>query len=351
MTPSHRIGVVIVYHDRPHMIGRVLESLGRQDQSIERIVVVDNGSEPPLIASPPVEVERIYPAVGLSAARNIGLRRLDSDLVLLLDDDVCPAPDCLGRLVAAQLDTRAAVICPRIVVEPDDRLIQCDGASIHFAGMLALRNKGARVGHVTSSRFQSTGFIGACMLVDRSRLLQNGGFDEDFYFYLEDLELSYRLAALGHAAWCEPRAVATHYPGVGTPGLSFRGVGPYPPRRAYYTLRHRWLAMLLHYQARTWLVLSPALAVYELAALVECLRRGWLREWIRAAWSLLVGGRSVISRRRKAQHARRIPDRDILSAGALPFATGFASSEAAARAIRLLDLTLNRYWHWIRGIL
>jgi hypothetical protein len=181
-------------------------------------------------------------------------------------------------------------------------------------------------------------------LVRREILAEVGGFDEDFFFQFEDMELSYRLRAMGQTFWCDSSAVAFHDPGQGTVGLSFRGSGAYPAQRAYYTLRHRWLTLLLHLQLRSALILAPALALYEMAAFLECARRGWLSTWWRALSSLVKSPRLIRDKRRRWQAKRRIGDRHILVGGSLPFAVGFASTKGTARAVGILNSLLNAYW-------
>jgi GT2 family glycosyltransferase len=162
--------------------------------------------------------------------------------------------------------------------------------------------------------------IGACMLVDRDAVLDAGGFDERYVFYFEDLEFSLRMRALGHSILCVPEAIVHHDRGRGTPGLSYRGQGTYPHRRAYLTMRHRLLTMITHYRLRTLLILSPALALYEVATLALALKNGWIRPWMEA-WLWQARNFADIRRQRRIMQARRqVPDRVLLSGGALPLA-------------------------------
>jgi GT2 family glycosyltransferase len=346
------VSAAVTYHQSPDTIGRVMEALLRQSYALDRIVIVDNGSEPPLdagqLGSPQVSGIRLSKNSGLSRARNAGLQRVDTDLVLVLDDDVYLASDGLAQMVAAMVETNAAAVCPRMVFHPGDSIVQCDGASIHFAGMLGLNNQGARADAGSADRRQTNAFIGACVLIRTQLLRDVGGFDEDYFFYFEDLELSYRLRSLGRTICCEPAAVAFHERGRGTPNLSFRGQGLYPPRRAYLTLRNRWLTMALHFQMRSLLVLAPALALYEAASFTESLRRGWLAQSTRACWSLMREIRDIRRRRARWSAARMTPDSEILSGGPLPFAEGFAGSGPAGAAARALGSLLDLYWRAVR---
>ena len=54
---------------------------------------------------------------------------------------------------------------------------------------------------------------GAFMLMRRSVFEAAGGFDEDYWMYMEDLDLSYRLAKEGWRSWYEPTATVMHVKG------------------------------------------------------------------------------------------------------------------------------------------
>jgi len=192
------------------------------------------------------------------------------------------------------------------------------------------------------------GSIGACMLIDRRKVLEAGGFDETYFFYFEDLEFMLRMRSLGHDFVCEAHATAFHDRGEGTPGLSFRGHERYPVRRAYLTMRHRLLTMLVHYRLRTLLVLSPALAAYELATLMLAIRRGWGSAWIRAWWWQLANHGLIRQKRQAVQSRRTRSDRELLTGGPLPLAQGLLRSPLTRVPVRLLSGSLNAYWRIAR---
>jgi len=253
----------------------------------------------------------------------------------------------LTSMVTAHFETGAAVICPRIILYPEIDIIHCDGAAIHFTGTLSLCHAyDPQVDHMPQRGFVNS-FIGACLLVDRKRLGGLLHFDEDYFFYFEDMELSFRLSALGHKILCDENAIVHHERGEGTENLSFRGTGSYPKRRAYFTLRNRWLTILLHYQIRSLLLLAPALTVYELAVLAESTRRGWLVEYIRAIFSLLGETPSILKRRKLWQSQRIITDREILTGGDLPLSRGFVN-KSLSRSVQVFNHLLNWYWERIK---
>ena len=139
-----------------------------------------------------------------------------------------------------------------------------------------------------------------------------------------------------------------HDRGNGTAGLSFRGQGLYPPRRAYITMRNRLLLIFTFYRLRTIAVLLPVLALYELATLALVLSRGWISEWLSArAWQLGHAG-AIVRRRRWLQGTRRLADRDLLRGGPPPLAPGLIRSRLAAVPLAVLSHMVAWYWERAR---
>ncbi|MGH2582408.1 MAG: glycosyltransferase family 2 protein [Anaerolineales bacterium] len=349
MPPLTEISAVIINHNSGGTVLNVIRSLLEQDPPPKSILVVDDRSQD----GSPSEIRASFPGVrlielernmGLSYARNVGLNLADSEFVLLLDDDVYLANGALQKLNQAQKETGAAVVVPRLVFHPGDSVIQCDGAQIHMTGTLRARHTDQPIESCPAEQTQISAFIGACLLIHKQTLISLEGFDPDYFFYFEDLELSYRLRGLGHMFVCAAQALAYHDRGQGTPGLSYRGSGKYPVRRAYYIIRHRWLTIWLHYQLKTLIVLSPMLALYELALFAVALSRGWIGEWFKAFLWVIKNAPVIRARRTRWQSLRKVPDREILSAGPLPFAPGVVQARATLLAIRMLEHVSNRYW-------
>jgi len=345
----------VVNYNGGDRVLRCLDCLRNQQATVNETVVVDNGStdgscDRIRADHPEVRILELQANRGLPAARNLGLRALTSELAITIDNDMYLDPDCLGRMLAARQLAGADIVCPRIILLPE-RTTQCTGAFLYFLGTLGLRGADPGAGATAPEGTTIVGACtGACILMDRQFVLEAGGFEELFFFYFEDLEFSLKLRGLGGRFVCAASAIAYHDRGTGTAGLSFRGTGTYPPRRAYLSLRHRWLAMLIHYRARTFLVLLPALAIYELVTLLFVVRRGFFREWIRAWGWLIAQRREIGTLRHRAQLAKRVPDREMLEAIELPLAPGVLSSRLSRGLVRMLSGFFKAYWSVARPI-
>lgn len=348
------VGAIVVNYNGGDRTLRTLDALYRQKYPLRQVIVVDNGSSdgtPALIRSafPSVRVMDLGTNLGLTIARNLGLRELGATLALVLDHDVYVTEDCIGNLVRAHEAEHVTVVCPRIRLLPERDVVQADGATVHFLGALVLQHGFQRLDRVLAAPGYVGGAIGACMLMQREQVIAAGGFDELMFFYQEDLEFSLRLRAFGHRFWCEPSAEVYHDRATGTPGLSFRGQGPYPQRRAYLIMRHRLATILIHYRLRTLIVLTPVLLMSEAAAFASALRKGWVAQWIRAwLWQFRNAG-AIATRRRRVQRRRTVDDKELLDGGVPPLAPGYLASDGEHRLFRLFSSVVNGYWHVVRN--
>lgn len=350
------VAAVVVNHNGGERVVNTVRALLEQQTPLREVIVVDNASTDGSVdrireAFDEVDVLDMGENAGLPAARNAGLRLTHADLVLLIDNDVYVSSDCIDRMIRAYLELgEPAVVCPRIILLPEEDVVQADGAAAHFVGTMMLRHAYRPVADLADETSEVGGCIGACMLLDRQRVLDAGGFDEAYFFYFEDLEFSLRMRSLGHRFVCESAAVVYHDRGRGTPGLSFRGKGEYPLKRATLTLRHRLMTMLIHYRVSTLLLLSPALAVYEFASMVMAIAQGWGGAWLRAwAWQVR-HWRRIATRRRQMQRDRKRGDRDLLMAGPLPLTPGLVQSPFALAAVNTLSTVLTLYWQGVRRL-
>jgi GT2 family glycosyltransferase len=350
------VSAVIINFNGGRKLLSCVDALIGQTVALCEIVIVDNGSTDDSLSAvahghPDVRLLRLGENRGLPAARNAGLAATRSRYVLLIDNDIYLRPDCTESLLQAQEAEQATVICPRIILLPEGNLVQTDGAENHFLGVMSLRHAATPVDSACEERVEVNSAIGACYLLDRQVVLDAGGFDALYFFYLEDLEFSLRLRGLGHRFVFESRAVVLHDRGEGTSGLSFRGTGNYPLRRAYLIMRNRLMTMFIHYRWRTLIVLGPALLLYELAVIAYCLRRGWPAEWARA-WRWLWCHRGAIAeRRRRMRQLRKVADTDILSGGCIPFSEGLLQSRWQRALAGNLSTLLNGYWRLVSGLL
>ncbi len=198
------LAVVIPTRDRWQILQRTVDALAAQSaQGAEVIVVVDGGDTP----APAVTGARVLQQehAGPGAARNRGVRATERPLVLFLGDDIIPTVD----LVAAHLDAHrrhpeatSAVLGrtdwhPGVADQALMRWLDSSGGQFDFQGIV-----GDDAGW---GRFYSSN-----VSLKRSLFVDVGGFDEDFTFDYEDLDIAWRLHRKGMQLWYERGALAHH---------------------------------------------------------------------------------------------------------------------------------------------
>jgi GT2 family glycosyltransferase len=347
------VSVLIVNHNGDKEIIKCLDALYNQSTHLEEIIVVDNAStdgSPQRIKTrfPEVNLILLEDNLNLSKAHNIGLREVASDLVVILDDDVYVDKDCIQHMYLAHIHYSAVIVCPRILLYPENKIVQCDGAVPHFVGTMSLRHAYQPQEILPAEAVDVHACIGACRLVDRKLIIANGGFDEEYFFNFEDLELSLRIRALGYRIICEPKALVYHDRGLGTPQLSFRGMEDYPEKRFFLNLRQRLITILIHYRIRTIVVLFPPIFLYEMASLAFAFQRGWIMVYLSAIVSVFKARLHIRARRRFLMKNRIRADKQLFGGGELPLARGFLRRRRDRKFVDIISKILDIYWKFAR---
>jgi GT2 family glycosyltransferase len=202
------VSVVIPTRQRWQVLARTLDALARQSvRGFETIVVVDGDDQDAPDLGPGIRVVR-RPHGGPGAARNTGADASRRTLLLFLGDDMVPGERLVERHVehhGREPQDEVAVL-GRVVWHRDvaDTAIMrwLDWSDSQFAF------RGIAGDDAGWGRFYS-----ANVSLKRRFFLSAGGFDEDFLFDYEDLDLGWRLHERGLRLVYEPDALAEHLHG------------------------------------------------------------------------------------------------------------------------------------------
>ncbi len=210
MLPS--LAVVLATRNRPDALAQVLKDLIGQSEDVAELWVVDQSDGPFALrtrtnvsACPGWHYVHLRKA-NLPAARNEGVRRVSSDLVLFLDDDVRVHPGCLrAHREAFASDPRLGGASGRIleaVVKPN---------AAHTTNRLALNGRiRTRLDGTRPTTLRS--LKGAHMCYRRQALEEAGPADERLVgtAFLEDTDWSMRVRRAGWRLRFLPDAVVEH---------------------------------------------------------------------------------------------------------------------------------------------
>lgn len=301
---ARTISVLIPTLHRPDLAQKCLQSLAQQSlpQSQFEALVIENQARPEsaLPAPLPENVRCILlpENLGTTGSVNRGLEQSRSEFVLLLNNDVQVEP----RFLEVLLDAVRAQ--PELGFATGKLLNARRPGTLDGAGDALLCGGGSyRLGHDDQDRGQFDRRVpviagcGAATLFRRSLLQEIGGLDEDFFAYLDDMDVSLRAQLAGYGGIYVPEAVAWHQ-GSATLGDVLH------PRITELLTRNQLFMLLKDYPAPALCRLAARIALFQLLWLGLAIRRGHLWPYLRGVAGALRRAPRMLGKRRRLQ--RRI---------------------------------------------
>jgi GT2 family glycosyltransferase len=304
--------VIVVNWNGERFLDRCLAALLAQTVAPHEIILVDNAS-----SDASLDIVRRFPSVRLLAQNeNLGFARgnnlaikaasAESEWIALLNPDAFPEPCWLEALLSAARDCPAFdVFGSKLVNAADPAGLDGAGDAYHISGRVW------RIGHdapVSSFSEQAREVFSPCAaaaLYRRSALLEVGGFDEDYFCYVEDVDLGFRLRLAGYRCLYVPSSVA-HHVGSGTTGGQHSDFAVYHGHRNLVWTYMKDMPGLLF-----WAFLPLHLAM-NLATLLVFALRGQGAVMFRAKRDAVLGLPKMWNKRRQVQSNRVVSWRAIL---------------------------------------
>lgn len=153
--------------------------------------------------------------LGFAEGYNRAIGRVTAEYIVLLNTDTeVLSRNWIKHLVdVAFSDHRiAAVACKMVSMEDNSRLESVGGMGIPFwRGFVDIGLKEFDQGQYDHENFEPFAFCGGAALIKRSIFRNLGGFDEKFFLYMEDADLSWRFRLFGYRVAFAPKAKVAHY--------------------------------------------------------------------------------------------------------------------------------------------
>lgn len=160
---------------------------------------------------PAVRVVESGRNLGFAAGNNLGMRAARGRHLVLLNADTKVQQGWLEALIqAADAHERVGAVTSKLVFMADPGEIQNAGSLLLGDGSGADRGFHERDHGQFDTREEVFGACGAAVLYRREMLDDVGMFDETFFNYYEDTDLSWRMRLRGWTVLYEPRAVVHH---------------------------------------------------------------------------------------------------------------------------------------------
>lgn len=234
----------------------ILDCLSRVREQATNIVVVDNASSDGSTERiehehPDVRVIRNATNVGFAAAANQGIRETTTASVLLLNPDADVRPGFMEAIRGALDDHPKAGAFGALVLNPDGSVQPTKRAfpslwhaALHgIVGLVWVGNPGTRAYTLADASFTEPRTVDwvamTAVALRREAFDQIGGFDDGFFFFVEDVDLCRRMWNAGWEVWFEPRAVAVHAWGTSWTQRPLRFLWIHQRSLMRYVMKHR----------------------------------------------------------------------------------------------------------------
>jgi GT2 family glycosyltransferase len=301
--------VIIVNFNSFELLAKCLRHLSLQTVPPDRVFVLDNASTDGFgnikKFTGRAIVFKMTDNIGFAAGNNFALAECTTPLVALLNPDAFPEPDWIQQLlVAAEKYPEYSMFGSRLVSAQNPKQLDGDGDCYHVSGV-AWREGHGRFFRAQSAPREVFSPCAAAAMYRTEALREAGGFDEDFFCYLEDVDLGFRLRLLGHRCLQVPSAVV-HHLGSATSG------GQRSDFAVYHGHRNMVWTFFKNMPSGLFWAFLPLHFLVNLIGVVIGFHRRQGKIMIRAKIDALAEIRTVWQKRRRIQNQRKASAREIL---------------------------------------
>ncbi len=310
---SKLVSIIVPALHRPDLTARCLQSLVQQTISSDHydVILVENDARPDSILKDPLppNVRRILleKNYGTTASINFGIAESSSKYVLLLNNDAELQPQFLATLIGVMDAEQNFAFTTGKLLRASDTT-RMDGAG----DALLLGGGAYRLGHadLDAGQFEKRRWIlagcGAATLFRRSVLNETRGLDEDFFAYLDDIELALYVHQLGYKGCYVPEAVAYH---VGSATLG----NPMHPKVVELVTRNQLYLILKHYPGYVIGILLPRIFIFQVLWFAFVVRRHHCAAYVRGLLSAVKSMGRLLRKRTEVMQQRRIENKEFLN--------------------------------------
>lgn len=225
--------VMVSWHTGPSLAESVSAVLAAP--GITEFILVNHGNPPRVSAelrdiagaNPKLTLIETNANLGFGRGCNIGAKAASGEYLFLLNPDAVPEPGTTRRLLETARETDPPFIIGALIAGPDG--VEQRGARrgeltpwSAFVGFLGLYRLAPLLGPAFRNIHREGEPLpelaepvpvtsGAAMFMRRADFLELGGFDEDYFLHVEDIDLCRRMHEAGGRVMFEPRAKVLHY--------------------------------------------------------------------------------------------------------------------------------------------
>jgi len=244
------VSIVILNWNGKHFLERFLPSIIKYSTDPDtEIIIADNGSTDDSVAFtqkkyPDIRIIKLDRNYGFAEGYNRAFEFIDSRYAVILNSDVEVTENWLQPMVRFLDDHPDAAACmPKLRWLDYPEQFEYAGAAGGFIDILGfpfcrgrvfqtLEKDNGQYDHITNIFWSS----GACTVIRTEIYKKLGGFDNNFFAHMEEIDLCWRIKNSGYNIYCVPQSVIYHMGGGSLPKDN--------PHKTYLNYRNNYSLLL-----------------------------------------------------------------------------------------------------------
>lgn len=219
MTKKPLVSILILTFDHTDFLKDCLDTALKSDYPNLEFIVSDNGSKVDVegfvrknYPDKKIKTVRLEDNRGLTGGFNFGFKFCHGKYVMLLSNDTKIEKKAISYMAEmAEKDSSIGIVSPKIIQMRNPKYLHHAGSFMTYSGFLyhfgILQNKDKEEYHKSYYIFSCNG---AGFLIRKEVAQVCGLFDEDFFFFYDDSDLSHRIWLAGYTVVYCPKAQLWH---------------------------------------------------------------------------------------------------------------------------------------------
>lgn len=226
---SMKVSIITPNYNGVKFLKDFFNSLLIEEDYIKEVIIIDNASNDGSIeyinnlsSNYPIDIKLIKNTrnLGFASAVNQGIKVAKSEYLYLLNNDVEITKDTIKNLlVKINLSNNIFSVSSKMIQFNNRNLIDDAGDEYTILAYTKKSGNNQDINNYTETREIFSSCAGAA-LYKKSIIEEIGYFDDNFFAYMEDLDLAYRAKINGYKNYFSPDSIVYHI-GSGTTGSQY----------------------------------------------------------------------------------------------------------------------------------
>ena len=298
------VDIIIVNWNGIEHLSVCLTSLINQIYKNKKIIFIDNGSVDQSVEYvktnfPSIEVISLENNFGFCGGNNVGIRNSESEFIALINNDTEADKYWLYNSIQTLINNPdAGFLASKISRFYEKDLIDSCGDDLFRSGYPEKRGWLRKFSEeYKSNRWVFSACAGAA-IYRRSMLDDIGLFDEDYFNYMEDIDLSFRAQLAGYKCIYEPKAIIYHKVGA-TASQNTKA-------RIYWSHRNHWYTIIKNFPSNLLLKYSLDILIADFFVFISSIIQGNIILFFQARMEVIKNLPKLLNKRKKIQEKKKV---------------------------------------------